>query len=135
MPTIYTSQQKALIAQFTSITNADKTAAGKSLKANNWNLTQAVNNYLTTLAPSTITTATKNNLTTLFNKYKDGPEADTMTVDGTMEYLEALDVGVEGVGSFVVQEVVASPTMGEIKKDGFISGWGPLGYSWIIKSV
>lgn len=126
MPTIYTAQQKAMIAQYQSFTQADKTKSAKALKESNWNLQMAINNHLNAPTQPVSTTA-RSNLGKTFDKYKDANDADTMDVSGTMAYLEAIDVDVEGVGSFVVQEIVQSPSMGEIKRDGFVAGWGPTG--------
>jgi len=43
MPGPYTSTQKAAIAEFTSVTQADKSSAAKMLKQQNWNVTSAIN--------------------------------------------------------------------------------------------
>lgn len=43
MPPAYTSQQKAAIIEFVSVTQSDKTSAAKVLKQANWNVGAAVN--------------------------------------------------------------------------------------------
>jgi DCN1-like protein 1/2 len=42
-PAPSSTQQKGLVAEFTAVTNADKTTAAKILKQQNWNLTTALN--------------------------------------------------------------------------------------------
>jgi len=43
MPGPYNSAQKAAIAEFTSVTQADKSSAAKLLKQQNWNVSAAIN--------------------------------------------------------------------------------------------
>jgi DCN1-like protein 1/2 len=61
----------------------------------------------------------------LFDKYRDDPKGapDEIGMDGTMQYLDALGVSVEDIGMLVVSELVKSPSMGEIKREGFVNGW------------
>ncbi|KAL5115506.1 Scaffold-type E3 ligase [Pleosporales sp. CAS-2024a] len=43
MPPAYTAQQKNAIAQFTSFTSVDRTAAARVLKSHNWDTQAAMN--------------------------------------------------------------------------------------------
>jgi hypothetical protein len=52
-----------------------------------------------------------------------------MDMEATQKYLKDLDVGLEDVTCLVVFHAVRCETIGEIRKDGFISGWTELGYA------
>jgi DCN1-like protein 1/2 len=40
-----------------------------------------------------------------------------------MGYLQELGVDPEGVDCFAASEIVQSPTLGEITREGFVNGW------------
>ncbi|KAG6910367.1 hypothetical protein DXG01_011082 [Tephrocybe rancida] len=65
-------------------------------------------------------------LTTLFNKYKD-PEAEEITVDGTIKLCEDLDVNPEDVVLLAVAFELKSPRVGEWTRQGWTDGWKALG--------
>lgn len=69
--------------------------------------------------------ATKAALNKLFDKYREDAagEPDLVGVDGTMSYLQQLEVDLEGLDSLAVLEVIQAPTMGEITREGFVNGW------------
>lgn len=69
--------------------------------------------------------ATKAALNKLFDQYREkaSDEPDLVGVDGTMNYLQQLDVDLEGMESLVVLEIIQAPTMGEIAREGFVNGW------------
>ena len=50
-------------------------------------------------------------------------EADKIGTDGTMKYLDALGVGLEEPVLLAVLTEISAPTMGEIDREGFVSGW------------
>lgn len=52
---------------------------------------------------------------------KESP--DTIGIDGTMSYLSALSVSLEDITVLVISELLASPTMGELTRVGFVAGW------------
>lgn len=54
-------------------------------------------------------------------------EKDKMGPDNTMKYLETIGVNLEDASMFIVLEIVKAETIGEIKKDGFVSGWAEAG--------
>lgn len=73
---------------------------------------------------STANKALETNLNRIFDTYVDNPaEKETIGVDGTMQYLEALGVPLDDIAALVVMELVQSPTMGEITRKGFVDGW------------
>jgi hypothetical protein len=64
-------------------------------------------------------------LNKLFDKYREDAagEPDAIGVEGTMSYLQELEVDLEGMESLAVLEIIQAPTMGEISRDGFVNGW------------
>jgi len=118
------------MTQFTNITGAPERIASRILKATNWKLDQACDSYFAQtgtgpITPQKDTTA----LVKLFDKYRDpqSDDADTINVDGTMQYLTDLGVNLENAESLVALEIVQAPTLGEITKSGFVDGWKALG--------
>jgi len=70
----------------------------------------------------------KGALNALFDAYeKKDDAADTVGVNGTVAYLADLGVAPSDVAAFVVSEIVRSPTLGEITREGFGAGWSALG--------
>ena len=61
----------------------------------------------------------------LFDQYREkaSDEPDLVGVDGTMTYLQQLDVDLEGMDSLAVLEIIQAQTMGEITREGFVNGW------------
>lgn len=55
-------------------------------------------------------------------------EVDTIGIDGTMQYFEQLGIDLESVEFLIPMEIVQAPALGEITKDGFVSGWRKIGY-------
>lgn len=73
---------------------------------------------------SGVVNASKATLTKLFDQYRDGStDADVVGVEGTMKYFQEIGVDVEGLESLAALEIVQAPTMGEMTRDGFVSGW------------
>jgi DCN1-like protein 1/2 len=59
-----------------------------------------------------------------FDKYRDSPreEPDEINVEGTSKLLNDLGVGLEDIGSLVFSELVQSPSLGKITREGFLDG-------------
>ncbi|KAK4975598.1 Scaffold-type E3 ligase [Elasticomyces elasticus] len=139
MPPSYTPQQKAAIAQYVAITQADKNAAVRTLKQYSWNLDQAVNAFYTGGNNTAAASPHQQTLSKLFDKYKDpqSKEADkndeVTNIEGTMKYFEDIGVGLEDVSFFIVSELLQSPSMGELTRRGFIDGWSSQGIDTLPK--
>lgn len=60
----------------------------------------------------------------LFDKYRDDPknEPDEINAEGTQKILSEMNIGLDDIGSFVFSELVQSPTLGKITRDGFVEG-------------
>lgn len=52
-----------------------------------------------------------------------GDTKESLSAETTQEYLEALGVNMENAEQFVVMELVQSPSIGEITRNGFVNGW------------
>ena len=53
----------------------------------------------------------------------DGVDPDQIGAEGTMSYLEALSVSLEETALLAVLTQVSAPTMGELTRHEFVSGW------------
>jgi len=73
-----------------------------------------------TPAPST------SKLNTLFDKYKD-PEGSDITINGTIQMCEDLEVDPEDVVLLAIAYELKSPKMGEWNKKGWVEGWKRIG--------
>jgi len=118
----YTTVQKTAIAQFVNFTSVKDSAAAKSLKANNWNLEQALNAFFQG-SPAPTPTVAASSLNVLFDKYRDSQDVDVIGVDGTMRYLGDLGVKLDDVVVLAILTELSAPTMGELTRDGFVGGW------------
>ena len=50
-------------------------------------------------------------------------EPDAVGAEGTMEYFKTIGVNLEGLESFAAMEIVQSPAMAEMSREGFLAGW------------
>ncbi|KAK0272182.1 Scaffold-type E3 ligase [Friedmanniomyces endolithicus] len=134
MPAIYSSAQKAAIAEFTSVTQVDKSSAAKLLKQHNWNASAAVNAVSKDVAnmrsffnnPSTAAAnPLRKSLNSTFDKYRDDPrnEPDNIDVGGTSKLLGQLQIELDDVGALIFSDIVSSPSLGKITREGFVDGW------------
>ncbi|EMC97902.1 hypothetical protein BAUCODRAFT_86079 [Baudoinia panamericana UAMH 10762] len=123
MPAAYNSQQKAAINEFVTVTQSDKSTAAKILKQHNWNVSAAANTFFTNSsgAPNPM----RNTLSKLFDKYRDDVvnEPDEININGTSNLLGDLQIPLDDVGALIFSEIVQSPSLGRITRDGFIEGW------------
>lgn len=68
-------------------------------------------------------------LSKTFDKYRDDPknEPDELDVNGTMQLLGDMQIGMEDIGSLIFSEIVQSPSLGKVTRDGFIEGFSNVG--------
>lgn len=62
----------------------------------------------------------------IFAKYADESKKDEIGIEGTMQYLEDLEIGLEEVGVLGLAMELAAPTQGVFTRSGFIGGWTAL---------
>lgn len=60
----------------------------------------------------------------LFDKYRDDPknEPDEINAEGTQKMLSEMNIGLDDIGAFVFSELVQSPSLGKITREGFVDG-------------
>ncbi|KAK8113182.1 hypothetical protein PG984_013708 [Apiospora sp. TS-2023a] len=70
-----------------------------------------------------------------FESLRDAQDdKDKIGTDNTMKYFESIGVNLEDASMFIALEIVKAETIGEIKKDGFVSGWAEAGVDGSVAS-
>ncbi|KAL7271441.1 Scaffold-type E3 ligase [Rhizina undulata] len=88
-------------------------------------------NSPTAPAPSSSTLASLNRI---FDQFRDPSDpTDTIGVNGSMKFLQSIDIGLEEVTVLAIAELLSAPTMGEFSREGFLKGWTTLGCDTIEK--
>lgn len=66
---------------------------------------------------------TRKSLDKIFTQYVTSPKEspDELNIEGTGKLLEDLEIGLEDIGSLIFFELVKSPQIGVITRDGFVS--------------
>ncbi|KIN04238.1 hypothetical protein OIDMADRAFT_18259 [Oidiodendron maius Zn] len=133
MPPI-TSSQKLMVGQFMTLTGVPEKTAAKLLKLAGWKLDQACDSFFQS-GGSAVGSKESDALGKLFENYRDEKtdEVDTIGVEGTMQYFEHLGINLESVEFLVPMEIVQAPALGEIGKEGFVTGWRRIGADTIAK--
>ncbi|KAK5698679.1 Scaffold-type E3 ligase [Elasticomyces elasticus] len=64
-------------------------------------------------------------LNTTFDKFRDDVknEPDLIDIGGTSKLLEQLQIPLDDVGTLIFSEIVSSPSLGKINREGFVDGW------------
>jgi len=122
------------VAQFCNVTGASTRDAKDFLKHHK-RLDVAIDAYYTNpnefsgrrKPESSSGTPSTSKLVSLFDKYKDPDEPEEITIDGTINLCEDLDVDPEDVVLLAVAYELKSPQMGRWTKKGWIDGWKNLG--------
>jgi len=67
----------------------------------------------------------RNSLNKTFDKYRDDPkeEPDEINIEGASQLLGELQIGLDDVGALIFSEIVQSPSLGKITREGFVDGW------------
>ncbi|QIW94774.1 hypothetical protein AMS68_000292 [Peltaster fructicola] len=119
----YTSIQERAIAEFSHVTQADKNSAAKALKQNGWSVGTAINAFFngSPNAPN----ASRPKLEKIFDGYREDPKElpDEVNFEGVGQLLGDLGVGLEDIGALVLFEIVQSPQLGKITREGFVDGF------------
>ena len=71
----------------------------------------------------------KPSLNKIFDKYREDARnaPDEINVEGTGKLLEELEIDLSDVGALVFSELVQSPSLGVITREGFVDGWSEVG--------
>jgi len=124
--------------QFSAITGASTKDAQRFLSKHNYRLDAAIDAYYndpaavaaTLQAQSRTSQSSGQGVTTklnqLFDKYKDRA-GDNISVDGTIQFCQDLNVNPEDVVLLAVAYELKSPGVGEWTRKGWVDGWKSLG--------
>lgn len=60
----------------------------------------------------------------LFDKYREDPknEPDEINIEGMGKLLEQMDISPDDIGALVFSELVSSPALGKVTREGFVDG-------------
>ncbi|PNS19296.1 hypothetical protein CAC42_2473 [Sphaceloma murrayae] len=130
MPPSYSSAQKAAIQQYVALTQSDKTTAAKLLKQYNWDVQAAANSFFSG-GSHNASNPHKAKLTKLFESYRENPaeEPDEVNMEGMGKMMSDMDVNMESVDLLVFSELVQSPTLGKVTREGFVGSLAQEGVS------
>lgn len=67
----------------------------------------------------------RGSLNKTFDKYRDDPkeEPDEINIEGVSQLLGELQIELDDVGALIFSEIVQSPSLGKITREGFVDGW------------
>ncbi|KAL4862226.1 hypothetical protein BDV12DRAFT_203264 [Aspergillus spectabilis] len=118
----YSSAQKQLIAQFVSLTQSKDTVAAKYLKSAQWSVEEAIDAFFQSSQGGGAATTAINQI---FDEYRDSPNEnpDDIGPEGVMRYLGDIKVDLDEVTCIAISELLKSPSMGELTREGFLNGW------------
>lgn len=85
--------------------------------------------------PSSGTNPLAGSLKKTFDKYRDDPKnaPDEINIEGTGNLLTELEIDLSDVGALVFSELVGSPSLGVITREGFVEGWSDVGVDTLPK--
>jgi len=66
----------------------------------------------------------KDALNKLFDKYREDAqnEPDEINMEGMMSIMAKMDISVESVALLIFSDLVRSPTLGKLTREGFVEG-------------
>lgn len=123
---------KAILKQqFISITETNGTTATNWLEKYKWKLEDAMNAYLSSggrndNVDSFDEQSLKNinpKLVKLYEKYQDEKNPEIIDIDGTIAYLEDLQIDPEDILSLILAYLLESPSTGIFTKKAFMTIW------------
>ncbi|KAL4883475.1 Cullin binding-domain-containing protein [Aspergillus karnatakaensis] len=128
----YSSAQKQSIAQFVSLTQTKDTVAAKFLKQAGWSVEEAIDAYFQSPQGGG---AANSAINQIFDEYRDAPSEKPNEIgpEGVMRYLGDIKVGLDEVTCIAISELLKSPSMGELTREGFLNGWRSAGCDTIPK--
>ncbi|ABN65156.2 predicted protein [Scheffersomyces stipitis CBS 6054] len=118
--------------QFVDITGASSATASKFLDSNNYNLQRAVDAYFN--SPSSKKSSAPvfdKALVAIFENYRDEDNESQIDINGTMQYLEDLEIEPEDPQSLTLAFFLHSPRMGVFSKSQFLKQWQQYGINSI----
>jgi len=119
-----TKPQKEKIQSFINFVGANEKVATKKLKSCNWNLDQAVEEYL--LENGEKMHGDRGKLTEVFNKYKDAKE-DAITIEGLERFCNDIALDPLDPVMLVLAHALSADKYCEFTKQQFVEGFSKLG--------
>ncbi|CAD7704543.1 unnamed protein product [Ostreobium quekettii] len=124
--------QKEEVKQFRTITGAVEKVAIEYLKAEGWNLQNAIGYYYTSPPAMPAPKVNRKAIERLWAKYRD-PQQDVMQAEGIGNFCEDLQVDPSDAALLVLSWHMKAEVMSEFSKDEFIGGLTQLGCDSIEK--
>ncbi|EMG45441.1 Nedd8 ligase, putative (Cullin neddylation protein, putative), partial [Candida maltosa Xu316] len=125
------SNKAQLKQQFCELTGTAVSTAAKYLDQAKYDLARAIDNFydkhpnkatfVVKQQPKTVKISKE--LIQVFEKYQDPNDPNQIDIDGTLKYLEDLDVTPEDLQSLTLAFLLKAPKMGVFTKDNFLNIW------------
>lgn len=82
-----------------------------------------------------VTNTVRPSLNKIFDSFRENPrdEPDEINAEGTSKLLEQLNIGLDDVAAFIFSEVVQSPTLGKVTREGFVDGFSALNIDTLLR--
>ncbi|GAA5814043.1 hypothetical protein MFLAVUS_007533 [Mucor flavus] len=116
-------QQLERVTQLMTVAQLSEKDSVRILRSCNWDLHAALNNVYEQQTPR-FNTALQ--IRPLFDTYKDAQKSDLITVDGTMQLCQDLDIEPTQLEFLLISYQLGSETMGEFSAEKFIKGCSEL---------
>lgn len=130
--TLFKSSKGRLQTQFCELTGVAPATAKKYLESSRYDLPRAVDAYFNrhpNKASAGSVNVDKTNpkdiaaLNAVFDNYKDPEDNNQIDIDGTLRYLEDMDITPEDLSSLTLAYLLKSPRMGIFLRDSFVKIW------------
>ncbi|KAL1932113.1 hypothetical protein VTP01DRAFT_9169 [Rhizomucor pusillus] len=115
------AQQLEKVKKLTAITNLSERDAIKRLKGTNWDLSVAINLYFEA-QPDTASNCDLKAIQKMFEKYQDPDKEGIITVEGTMQFCQAIGIEPTQLEFLLLSYHFGSERMGEFARDAFVHG-------------
>ncbi|KAI5952910.1 DCN1 [Candida jiufengensis] len=130
---LYKVNKTQLKNQFCELTTTSLSTATKYLEASNYDLTRSIELYYDKQAEKELnnnnklnkstTTTINSKLNKIYDKYKDSLNPNQIDIEGTLKYLEDLDIDPDDPKALSLAFLLNSPKLGIFKKDDFLTIW------------
>lgn len=118
--TLFKSNKANSQSQFCQLTEVTPATAKKYLEAAKYDLGQALNAYYDKHHNKA---KPNKELNSIFDKYKDPEDNNQTDIDGTLRYLEDLEITPEDLSSLTLAYLLKSPKMGIFLRESFVKVW------------
>ncbi|OBA19677.1 DUF298-domain-containing protein [Metschnikowia bicuspidata var. bicuspidata NRRL YB-4993] len=108
--------------QFCNITRSSTEVATHFLENNQWDVSRAAHAFFDD-ASKTLDAIPSEALVHLFDKYKDPQNEAMLLIDGTLDYLNDLEIEPEDCRSLTLAFLLDSPQTGEFTRKSFLTFW------------